>query len=200
MPHLGPLGLEVFLVLLGDRRDHRDPAHHGEPVPLEPNELGRVVRHQPHRAHANVPENLGADAVLAGVDGEAELDVGLHRVAALVLQVVGAELLAEPDAAAFMAAQVHEYSAAGLLDQLHREVQLLAAVAAGRAEDVAGQALRVHPHEHVFPIADIALGNSDVLSSIQLGLVAVGAEEAPFGRQTRYSDQFHQFLPFPPVP
>lgn len=50
---------------------------------------------------------LGADAVLAGVDGEAELDVGLDGVVALVLQVVGAELLAQADAAALVAAEVH---------------------------------------------------------------------------------------------
>ena len=43
VPHLGPLRLEVLLVLLGDRGDHRHPPHHGEAVALEPDELGRVV-------------------------------------------------------------------------------------------------------------------------------------------------------------
>ena len=58
VPHLGALGLEVLLVLLGDGRDHRHPPHHGESVALEPDELGRVVGHQPHRAHADVTEYL----------------------------------------------------------------------------------------------------------------------------------------------
>lgn len=58
VPHFGALGLEVLLVLLGDGRDHRHPPHHGEPVALEPDELGRVVGHQPHRAHADVTEYL----------------------------------------------------------------------------------------------------------------------------------------------
>lgn len=58
VPHLCPLRLEVFLVLLGDRGHHRHPPHHGEAVALEPDELGRVVGHQPHRAHADVTEYL----------------------------------------------------------------------------------------------------------------------------------------------
>lgn len=131
--HLRPLRLEIFLVLLRDWRYHRNPPHDGEPVALEPDELGRVVGHQPHRAHADVPQNLGADAVLAGVHGEAKLDVDLDGVVAVVLQVVGAELLAEPDAPAFVAAELYENAAAGLLDQLHRQVQLVAAIAAGGA-------------------------------------------------------------------
>ena len=40
--------------------------------------------------------------------GQAELDVGLDGVAALVLQRVGPELVAEADAAALVAAQVHD--------------------------------------------------------------------------------------------
>uniref|UniRef100_A0A0E0HFK6 Uncharacterized protein n=1 Tax=Oryza nivara TaxID=4536 RepID=A0A0E0HFK6_ORYNI len=97
---------------------------------------------------------LGADAVLAGVDGEAELDVGLDGVVAVVLEVVGAELLAEADAAALVAAEVDEDAAAGLVDELHRQVQLVAAVAAGGAEDVAGQALGMDPHQDVLAVAD----------------------------------------------
>lgn len=100
---------------------------------------------------------LGADAVLAGVDGEAELDVGLDGVVAVVLEVVGAELLAEADAAALVAAEVDEDAAAGLVDELHRQVQLVAAVAAGGAEDVAGQALGMDPHQDVLAVADVAL-------------------------------------------
>ncbi|BAS94404.1 Os05g0460500 [Oryza sativa Japonica Group] len=143
---------------------------------------------------------LGADAVLAGVDGEAELDVGLDGVVAVVLEVVGAELLAEADAAALVAAEVDEDAAAGLVDELHRQVQLVAAVAAGGAEDVAGQALGMDPHQDVLAHNVYHLCNSNVLGSIKLGLVAVSSEKAPFRRQTRYSNQFHQLLPLPSIP
>ena len=61
---------------------------------------------------AEVDEHLRADAVLARVGGEAELHVGLDGVAALVLQRVGADLVAEADAAALVAAQVHDHAPA----------------------------------------------------------------------------------------
>ncbi|BAS77714.1 Os02g0223300, partial [Oryza sativa Japonica Group] len=57
-----------------EARGARNPADDGEPVALEPDELCY----------------LGADAVLAGVDSEAELDVGLDGVMAVVQEVVGA--------------------------------------------------------------------------------------------------------------
>ena len=91
--------------------------------------------------------NLGADAVLAGIDGEAELDVGLHGVAALVLQVVGAELLAEPDAPALVAAQVDHRADSFRGDRRQGLLQLSAAIAAQRTEDVSRQALGVHPYK-----------------------------------------------------
>lgn len=41
--HHRPFLLEVFMVLHGNRQ------YHGEPIALEPNELGLVVRHQLYR-------------------------------------------------------------------------------------------------------------------------------------------------------
>ena len=64
----------------------RDPLDDLETVALEAAVLRRVVRHQPHRGDAEVDEDLRADAVLARIGREAELDVGLDGVAALVLQ------------------------------------------------------------------------------------------------------------------
>jgi hypothetical protein len=72
----------------------------------------------------------------------AELEIGLDGVEALVLQLVGAELGHESDAAAFLLL-VDQDAGALFDDAIHGELELLAAVAAQRAEDVAGQALGV---------------------------------------------------------
>ena len=65
----------------------RDSERHAlddlEAEALEAAVLGRVVGHQPHRGDAEVDEDLRADAVLAAVDGQAEVEVGVDRVAAL---------------------------------------------------------------------------------------------------------------------
>ena len=119
------------------------------PKPSRPPYLRRVVRHQPHGRDAQVDEDLRADAVLARVDRQPELEVGVDRVAAVLLEGVGADLVAEADAAALVTAQVHDDARALGGDLGQRRVQLGSAVTAQRAEDVAGQALGVHPHEDV---------------------------------------------------
>ena len=95
-----------------------------------------------------VDEDLRADAVVAQVDGQPELEVRVDGVEALVLQVVGAQLVEQADAAALLG-EVEQHAAALVLDHRERRLELLAAVAAQRVEDVAGQALGVHAHEHV---------------------------------------------------
>ena len=145
-----------------------------EPVAVDRDVLGRVVRHQAHLAHAEVAQDLAADAVVADVGREAELLVGRDGVVALVLQLVGLQLVDEADAAALLQ-EVEEHAAAGLDDLLHRELELLAAVAARRAEDVAGQALRVDAHEHRLVLADLAVDEGEVLLVRHVAPVGVAA-------------------------
>ena len=66
----------------------------------------------------------------------------------LLLQLVGPELVEQADAAALLG-HVEEDARALLLDARERPLELLAAVAAERVEDVAGQALRVDADEDV---------------------------------------------------
>ena len=56
--------------------------------------------------------------------------------------------------------------------------QLRAAVAAQRAEDVAGEALGVHPDQHVLAVADVAADERDVLACRRADCVADRAERA----------------------
>ena len=77
--------------------------------------------------------------------GKPELLVRLDGVAALVLERVRAQLVAEADAAALVPAQVHDDALTLRRDLLERGVELQAAVAAHRAEHVAGEALASAP-------------------------------------------------------
>src|SRR5829696_3132611 len=71
---LGPQVGDVLGVRLGLQRHALDDL---EAEALEATVLGRVVGHVAQRGDAEVDEDLGADAVLPVVDGEAELDVGV---------------------------------------------------------------------------------------------------------------------------
>ena len=152
----------------------RHPLDDLEAEALEAAVLGGVVGHEPHRGDAEVDEDLRADAVLAAVDGQAELDVGVDGVAALVLQRCTPRILwPRPMPAALVAAQVHDDAVA-----LARRCCSIAAsscdaaVAAQRAEHVAGEALAVHPDEHVVARpAPSPRTNGDVLLAVEQRLV-----------------------------
>src|SRR3546814_16263273 len=111
--------------------------------------LGLVVGDDPHRVDAEVGEDLGADSGLGAVGRETEVVVGVDGVAALLLEPVGPDLVADADAPALVAPEVDDPAAAPALHELHRRIALDAAVAAHRAEDVAGEALAVHPDTEV---------------------------------------------------
>ena len=72
----------------------------------------------------------------------------------------------QADAATLVAAQVDDHAAALGGDQVERALQLLAAVAAARAEHVAGQALRVHAHERGVVATELTEHERDVLEPL----------------------------------
>ena len=94
---------------------------------------------------------------------------------AALLEFVRAQLGQQADAAALVAAQVDHDAAALLGDALHGGLELGAAVAALRAEDVAGEALGVDPDQQVLAVADVAVDEGDVLDAVDSGAVAVRA-------------------------
>ena len=84
-------------------------------------------------------------------------------------------------------------------DQLHGAVELHAAVAALRSEDVAGEALGVHPDEHVRLPRHLAEDQRHVLRPIHVVLVADDREVAELGRQPRLGHAVDQLLLLQPV-
>src|SRR5688572_25949894 len=129
---------------------------------LEPGPFLRVVREQSHRADPEVVEDLRADAVVALVGGESELEVRLDRVATTLLELVRAELVGDADGATLVPADVEDHASPFTSDQLHRPIQLLAAVASERAEHIAGQALGMHAGEEVGGVTRLARYTRDV--------------------------------------
>ena len=167
MPELGLLGLHVPAVGRS-RRDFELPAFgHDQALLLGRAHLVGVVRHQLQAAHAKVEQDTCTDRVVAQVCGEAQLVVRLDRVVALVLQRIGADLVGEPDAAALVE-HVDDRAAAFAVDLLHGQLELLATVAAGGAEHVAGQALRMQPDQHRLFGRDLALLHHDVQAGLEL--------------------------------
>ena len=162
--------------------------------------LRRVVGHQPHRGDPEVDQDLRPDAVLAGVGREPEVLVRLDRVATLVLERVRPQLVTETDPASLVAAQVDHDALVLGRDLLQRLVELQPAVAAQRAEHVAGQALRVHAHEHVRLARHLAAHERHVLDPVEQALEHVRGEVAVLRGDAGLGHPADQLLAVAPEP
>src|ERR1051326_1383240 len=141
------LGGEIAAVVGVDRRVERQPTSHVDSGAGETIELRRIVGEQADTRAAEHLEHARGNAVVALVVVEAEGGVGVDRVEALILELISAHLVDEPDAAPFLL-EIEDHAAAGLVEPRQRELELVAAVAAARAEHVAGEAGRMQPHRH----------------------------------------------------
>ena len=97
MPELVALHVEVAPVLVVGQDLDRHLLDDGQPVGLDALHLARIVREEPDGGQPEVGQDLVPEAVLARVGREAELDVRLDRVEALLLELVRPQLVQEPD-------------------------------------------------------------------------------------------------------
>src|SRR4029077_12093665 len=128
-----------------------------------------------HRSDADLAEDLHAHPVVALIGLETEPLLRLDRVESLALQLVGANLVGETDAAPFLI-EIQQDAASFLPDAIHRGRELRAAIATDRVQDIAGEALRVHASEDVGAVADVAEHERDVLLLVDLVLEHVDLE------------------------
>ena len=93
------------------------------------------------------------------------MDVGLDGVESLLLKFVGGNLVHQTDAATLLL-HIDDHALALLLNHLKRLVQLLAAVAAQRAEDVASGAAGMDANQHGFVLSPLTLDKCHVFQSV----------------------------------
>jgi len=124
-----------------------------------------VVRHEPDRVDADAVQHLGGDAVGPGVCWEPKRKVGVKRVVALVLQVVGLHLGEQADASSFLP-KVDDRSNARLLDGLHREAQLRATIALQASKGIAGEAFGVNPNKRCVRSRQVAHSEEGMFCSV----------------------------------
>src|SRR5450631_1317889 len=169
--HLAPLDRQVggvVLVLSHPVREPRGDVHAGC---AQPRHLERVVGQEANRTHFQVGQNRRRQIVTAGIGLEAERQVRLDGVGAAVLECVGADLVAEPDAAPLLPEVDDEAGPFGG-DPLERGVELLPAVALERPDHLGGPALGVDTAEHVAGAGDVAAHDRHVL--LDHGRLALG--------------------------
>jgi hypothetical protein len=178
---LGFLGFEVACVVLVGFLFDGDLLDDFEVMAFESDDFSGVVGHEADFADAEVGDDLGADAVVAEVHGEAEFKVGFDGIETLLLEFVGFDFAVEADATTFVAAHVDDDAGSFLFDALHGGVELAAAVAAAGGEDVASEALAVDAHEGGGVGLDLAFDEGDVVGAVENAAIKVEAEAAVIG-------------------
>jgi len=179
-------------------RDDRHPLIDGEAVPFEPNQLARIVGDGTDRLQPKIEQDLRTDPVVAEVGLESESLVCLDRVAALILELVGLELVEQSDSSTFLI-EVDDQSLSFLRDHPQRGVELPAAIAAQGMEYIAREALGVHAHQYAVVWANVTKDEGDVLMLVDVVAVTDDAPRAAFHRKTSFGDPVHETLRLEPV-
>src|SRR5262249_26048683 len=185
------LGAEVLPVLFVGWDLDGHALDEVQPVPLEPYDLLRVVGEETELPNAKIDEDLGADAVVAKIGLEPEALDGFHGVLSLILQLVRAQLVVQPDAAPLLS-PVDVSAPAFLLPRGRRRIQRRGGVAPARPKQGAGKAVREHRDEDRLGAADVAHDERDVLASVHGRLVGDGHELAELRRQPGGGDATDQ--------
>jgi two-component system, LytTR family, sensor kinase len=122
--------------------------------------------------------------ILTKVRFKSKLLVRLHGVGALILQLVGPQLVEQPNAPAFLLLIDQQTPALGC-DRLERHFQLCPAIAAQTVEHVAGQALGMNTHQGRLAATEIAHAQHHKFfrTPAEIPLEPMNAEMAESGRK-----------------
>src|SRR5476651_136531 len=102
MSHLCLLGFEVLRIVRIGFAANRDLLDHLDSVTLKTDDLLRVVREESKLSHAEIEENLRAEAVITQVGGKPEPGIGFNRIEPFFLQFVSVDFRGQPDPAPFL--------------------------------------------------------------------------------------------------
>ena len=141
---------------------------------------------------------MRADAVLAQIHPEAQLQVRLHSVETLLLKFVSHDLRCQPDPPPFLP-HIDDHARALIVDLLHRVMQLRTAIAPARPEDIAGQAFAMDAHQHVLAPRDLAFHERQMILAIDLRTIQVQGELAVGRRHLHDLDPLDELLDRTPV-
>lgn len=167
----GHFGLEIRQVVLGRFHDVGDAFVDLDAVLFKAGNLFEVVRHQLDRFHTERVQHVGGDSIVPGVVWKPQCQVGLHRIESLILELICLDLVREADPAAFLT-EVQQNAHVHFADGHHGGLKLVAAVAAKRTGNVAGETLRMQSDRDILGAADVAPDESSMFLVVDVGMEA----------------------------
>ena len=99
-----------------------------EAISFNSNDLPWIICNQLDLLQAEIRQNLSPNSIVAEIRLKAQLQIGFDRVTTLILKSIRLNLVQSPDSTAFLI-EVEQDASPFLLNDLHRGVQLIPAVA-----------------------------------------------------------------------
>jgi len=146
MPELLFLGPHVIFGRFHRLRDTGDPFYHPHTRAFQRLDLLWIVRHQPHRADSQVDQDRAGQLITAQVGFETQLLIGLDRIGALILKLIGAQLIEQTDPTAFLIF-VNDQAPTLARNGRESQLQLRPAIASKAVKYIASEALRMDAHQ-----------------------------------------------------
>src|SRR5699024_1288902 len=129
-------------------------------------DLVRIVGEQANGSDPQIPQNLRSDVVFPLIRGKAQSHIGLQGVHTLFLELIGAELVDQSDAPAFLT-HIEKNSSSLGINLFHGSGQLLSAVAAQRTKYISGEAFGMDAAENILSVTDFSFYQSDMMLTVQ---------------------------------
>lgn len=192
MAELFFLGLHVERGDLSGVHDNGYALDHPDACCLDRGDFVRVIREQAHRFYAERFQNVTMDGKVPQIGLKAKLLVRFHGIRAVVLKLVGPDLVHQADTAPFFLLIDH-HAPAFFGDPAKRHFELGPAIAAETVEHVAGQALRMDAHKRRRSRVQVSHpnGNQFLLAAIHLGFDAVDLEISELRGEVRLRNQLY---------
>ena len=135
------LGFQIGLVMAVGGKGVGNPFSYFDIVTFQSLDLGRVVGHQPHLVETATAQHVGGNPEKPLIGVETQLFIGLEGVEAVILKGISAEFIGQADTPAFLG-KIEQNAGASFAFRHCRQcaAQLIAAIAAQRAEKIAGEA------------------------------------------------------------
>src|SRR5688572_4020201 len=93
------LGAQILHVRLTRLNLDRHSLYHLQSVPLNADDLARIVRNELDLVQSEVDKNLRSHTVITQIRLESQLQIRLNGIASLILQPIGPDLVKQTDAA-----------------------------------------------------------------------------------------------------
>src|ERR1700723_1927492 len=157
----------AHLALFGTLRASNDGylLHYFDSVRVEPHNLARMVSQQPDRRKPQVSQNLRSDPRF------------MLRCRGLVMVPVSEAGLV----------QINENANALFGDPIERSVNHFAAIAASRSENIAERTSRVHAHQNIFLLSDIAANKREMTLIIDSAHILNRLKNSRIGLETPFA-------------